>query len=331
MTNLQQPTIFSKSELETIQEKIFFEKPLGKIYQTIPFEKLVALFPKKKTKVGAKTWLKPEGCIGLMLLKHLFSLSDEKLIERLNSDWEMQYFCGIQLGLYTQIKDTDLPGRIRRYLGENIDFKKMQDILLESWKPEMQNIEIMLNDATVYESYIRYPTDVKLLWESCTYIYNSIIYICKELQVKLPKSKYSVQSQKQLSYSKCKRKTFKLTNRRKKTLLNLLNRLINQLDNIAIKFQINLPQKVNVVKQIYEQQLYMFENKINKIEDRIISLFKPYLRVMVRGKENKAYEFGAKVTKSQVDGINIIDHLSFDPFNECILFIIYFYHFKRLY
>jgi hypothetical protein len=48
-----------------------------------------------------------------------------------------------------------------------------------------------------------------------------------------------------------------------------------------------------------------------------VSLFKPYLRPIVRGKENKAVEFGMKAMISQVDGINFIDKLSFDPYNEC--------------
>ena len=48
-----------------------------------------------------------------------------------------------------------------------------------------------------------------------------------------------------------------------------------------------------------------------------MSLAKPYLRPIVRGKENKRVEFGAKLNVSQVDGINFIEHFSFDAFNEC--------------
>ena len=48
----------------------------------------------------------------------------------------------------------------------------------------------------------------------------------------------------------------------------------------------------------------------------LVSLFKPYLRPIVRGKEVKKVEFGAKVNKIQLDGINFIQHLSFNAFNE---------------
>ncbi|MGB1217178.1 MAG: transposase, partial [Saprospiraceae bacterium] len=36
----------------------------------------------------------------------------------------------------------------------------------------------------------------------------------------------------------------------------------------------------------------------------------------MRGKEKKPVEFGAKVHKLPIDGISIIEHLSFDAFNE---------------
>jgi len=45
-------------------------------------------------------------------------------------------------------------------------------------------------------------------------------------------------------------------------------------------------------------------------------LSKPYIRPIVRGKEVKPVEFGAKVNKLQVDGISFIEHISFDAFNE---------------
>ena len=49
---------------------------------------------------------------------------------------------------------------------------------------------------------------------------------------------------------------------------------------------------------------------------RIVSLNKPYVRPIVRGKETKAVEFGAKLHKVQVSGISFIEHLSYENFNE---------------
>jgi hypothetical protein len=52
------------------------------------------------------------------------------------------------------------------------------------------------------------------------------------------------------------------------------------------------------------------------VPDRIVSISKSYIRPIVRGKEVKAVEFGAKANMIQFDGINFIEHLSFNAFNE---------------
>ena len=52
------------------------------------------------------------------------------------------------------------------------------------------------------------------------------------------------------------------------------------------------------------------------IPNRIVSLSKPHLRPIVRGKEVKSVEFGAKGNSILVDGISFIEKLSFNAFNE---------------
>jgi IS5 family transposase len=63
---------------------------LGAIYQTIDWEGLTKLLPNKKTMKGSPAWLPIQGYFGLMFLKHYTKLSDEKLLERFNTDWGMQ-------------------------------------------------------------------------------------------------------------------------------------------------------------------------------------------------------------------------------------------------
>ena len=53
-----------------------------------------------------------------------------------------------------------------------------------------------------------------------------------------------------------------------------------------------------------------------KPKHRIVSLSKAYIRPIVRGKENKSVEFGAKVNKLQIGGLNFIEYASFHNFHE---------------
>src|SRR5690606_29459377 len=62
-------------------------------------------------------------------------------------------------------------------------------------------------------------------------------------------------------------------------------------------------------KKVLIQQHAHF-HKGEKPKDRIVSMDRPYIRPIVRGKETRPVEFGAKVNKFQVDGISFIEHLS---------------------
>ena len=79
--------------------------------------------------------------------------------------------------------------------------------------------------------------------------------------------------------------------------------------------------RLRIIAKVYAQQHQKaYGQPGEKIKDRIVSLYKPYIRPIVRGKEIKPVEFGAKVNKLEVDGISFIEHLSFDAFNETTRF-----------
>ncbi len=71
-----------------------------------------------------------------------------------------------------------------------------------------------------------------------------------------------------------------------------------------------------VVAEVYRQQQWMYENKTQRIDDRIVSLSQPHIRPIVRGKAGTAVEFGAKLSASVRDGYVFLDRISWDNFNE---------------
>lgn len=326
MTKLHNPTLFSDTEFRSFRFNQFEETELGQLYASFPFEELSKLLPQRSSSVGAPSWFKYQGYFGLMILKSYLNLSDAMLINRINTDWALQMFCGIQLKETEQIKDKDIPSRIRTFLGDNLDIESFQRVMIKYWKPYMQDTHCFLNDATAYESYIKYPTDVKLLWDSSVWVFETMFKYCKHLKIRRPRSKYRNHQIMQLNYQKTKRKGYKLTRKRKRLLLQLLNKGLGQLKDITGQYQDQISNQMNdkfqkrlrTIYIIQQQQQYMYDNPGQSVQDRIVSLFKPYLRPIVRGKEIKRVEFGAKVMTSQVDGINLIDKLSFDPFNESV-------------
>jgi hypothetical protein len=104
-----------------------------------------------------------------------------------------------------------------------------------------------------------------------------------------------------------------------RSLLLLLEKFNVELDRLEAEYRITMTKdqyrRRATAKKIHAQQ-YAYFHFGQKPKNRIVSLDKDYIRPIVRGKEVKPVEFGAKVNKFQIDGINFIEHLSFEAFHE---------------
>jgi IS5 family transposase len=190
----------------------FLQTDLGQLYLSLPLEGLSATIPAprhSKSGKGCKPWFDVKGGIALQFLKHYLCVSDEMLIQRINTDWSMQYFCGIRLKPTELIKDTNLPSYWRGYIGKYLDIAAMQKIFAACWKPFLTDSRISSEDATCYESRISYPTPVKLLWDCCNKVYLSYNSIKKQLKQRGSRCNYTDRRKEFLSYQKTKKKTKK--------------------------------------------------------------------------------------------------------------------------
>jgi hypothetical protein len=299
----------------------FNESELGGIYQAIPWNEIVKKLRIKENKKGPDLIFGPQGMIALMFLKSYVECSDEMLINHLNGNIHFQIFCGILLGA-ERIKNFKIVSDIRCRLARNLDVREVQSVLAGYWKPYMRDTNVAMEDATCYETSMRYPTNVKLLWESTEWSYNQLKLICKYLKIRMPRNKYEEQRDKYNNYSRKRKKINKETIKRTRSLLYLLGKLLGLLREIENQYQdqLDLPEKyherIKVIRKVLKQQQEIFETGNNSVPDRIVSISKSYIRPIVRGKETKPVEFGAKVNMIQFDGINFIEHLSFDAFNE---------------
>lgn len=324
-----QLTLFSPEVDQSIKYKVFKQTQLGQFHSSLPLQELAALLPSPKTKVGAPAWFSNEGKVALQFLKCYEGCSDAKLLERINTSWTLQFFCGIQLPASKMIGDKDLIWKTRAWVAKHLDWDVAQSTLIDAWKPQMELTHIGLSDATCYESYIKYPTDVKLLWDCCKWLEKELQRMRKALGAARQRNKYTEQKAKQLNYARRRRKTHKQTRGRQRQLLHLCQRQIGQLAHLIVLWNSDplkdpylfTPQELqrfDVIGQIYAQQQRHYDDPSEKIDNRIVSLYKPYLRPIVRGKENKRVEFGAKVNTWQVGGLNFIEYLSFNAFHEGI-------------
>lgn len=319
-----QPSLpFTEYDFLNKYRESFAVSELGRIHAMLPLkemaEELASHFPKKHPQ-GNRPTFPPEGEIALMFLKPYTGLSDNGLVEMLNGSIHMQMFCGVLIDPSHPIKDGKIVSAIRNRLALRLDIVKQQSVLYKKWDSLLKDKDLCMSDATCYESHLRYPTDIKLMWECCEWLYALLHKICREVGERLPRSKYNDVSRDCLAYAKQRKPRKSATRRMQRRLLRLLGKLIGQWNSLCrqyapvITLTAEQHKRILAVREVFRQQWDHFNRK--EVKHRIVSIDRPYIRPIVRGKENKRVEFGAKVNNIQIDGISFIEHHSFEAFNE---------------
>lgn len=321
-----QPTL-AFTEFDFIQKyrDSFKNSELGRIYEQLPLREIGEWFLEhlpKKNPQGNKPMFPIEGEVALMFLKSYTGASDNLLVEMLNGSYHMQMFCGVLVDPAHPIKDGKIVSAIRNRLARVMKIEDLQKILYKKWENDLRDKDMCMTDATCYESHLRYPTDIKLLWECCEWLNALIRDTCKKQTVRCPRNKYNDIDKARLAYAKQRKPKKSATRKLQRRLLSLLNKLIGQWNQLRRQFSVDIrlsaeqEKRLRAIASVYRQQLDHFNGE--EVKHRIVSIDRPYLRPIVRGKENKRVEFGAKVNNIQIDGISFIEHHSFEAFNEGI-------------
>lgn len=306
-------------------QESFSQHELGRIHAMLPLKEIAESIRAKmppRNPQGRKTIFPPEGEVGLMFLKPYTGLSDDRLIEMLNGNIYMQLFCGVLIDPLYPIENGKIVSAIRNRLGQYMDIPELQGVLFSAWKGELTDLDRCLADATCYESHLRYPTDIKLLWEACEWLQALIRKTCNELGERVPRNKYNDLAKARLNHAKKRKAKKSATKKLQRRLIALLEKLLSQWTNLrsqfnpAIHLTTDQESRLMTIRAVLRQQKDHFNNK--EVKHRIVSIDRPYIRPIVRGKENKRVEFGAKVNNIQIDGISFIELHSFEAFNEGI-------------
>jgi len=298
----------------------FKKSSLGQVHVAIPWAALVEQFKIKVNKKGPSSIFSPRGKLALMFLKNYSGLSDSKLIEQLNGNIHYQIFCDLLLEPGEHLENFKIVSQIRCELASELKIASCEKILMDAWKPYMSDLSSITCDATCYESSIKYPTDVKILFDSVKWIHGEIQSICKTHRIRQPRTKIKKWTGRAISFSKMKKKRKNKRRSLTRGLLRLLSKLIGIIEGLDIAHGPRTNSKRNLVrrstiKKILQQQSDKFYKGIRP-KDAIVSIDKPHIRPIVRGKEIKGVEFGSKLHKLQIDGISFIEHISFDAFHE---------------
>ena len=120
------------------------------------------------------------------------------------------------------IKNGKIVSAIRQRIAEVLDIRELQKLLYDKWGGSLKDKDLCLTDATCYESHLRFPTDVKLLWECCEWLQSLLKKTCKILKERLPRNKYRDIDRARLTYAKHRKHSRAATAKLRCRLLSLL-------------------------------------------------------------------------------------------------------------
>lgn len=182
----------------------------------------------------------------------------------------------------------------------------------------------LIMDATVADQMIAYPTDLGLLSRSREESERLIDGLCKELNIKnKPRTYRRIARKEYLNLAKNKNKSKKEIRKGIGQQLRYLNRNLKNIDrlldrsgNMSFPLEHRDQRIYWVIQHIYEQQAQMYNEHTHSIENRIVNIYQPYVRPIVRGKDKAQVEFGAKLGVSVQNGYARINTLSWEAYNE---------------
>lgn len=276
----------------TIIQFVNDQHPLIQLADIIPWNNLEKDLAKHYSHTGAPA--KPiRLMIGLLLLKQLYDLGDETIIEDWKRDPYFQYFTGEADFQWNQPCDPSDLVHFRKRIGKEgmeLILKMSIELVKNQKKKKGKKVKFdqVILDTTVQEKNVTYPTDFKL--------YNKVIKkvwkISQQEGIKLRQS-YSRTVKKlsnayRFSKSKVKKVRLQATRAQKKTK-TIAGRLLRDLNR---KLSPKLQERYSEFLQLSDQLLKQKRSDKNKV----YSLHAPEVSCISKGKTGKKYEFGSKVS-----------------------------------
>jgi len=321
-----------------------------KLSETIPWDSLGAVYNRSMHSTMGAPATPSRVVIGAMIIKHMKNLADEEVIRDISENPYYQYFLGFKDFKYRTIFVPSLFVEIRKRLGME-QLQEINDLFLsriereedepgeppsgssssskvspddlEDSNKEDKRSGMLIMDASVAPSDIRYPTDVDLLnhaREDAEAIIDEL-WISAKGKVK-PRTYRRVARKDYLAFSHQRKPGKQKIRRAIGKQLGCLSRDLGHIDNMldehrgAFPLIFKLQQRLWVIRELYRQQDWMYHNRKHAIEDRIVSISQPHVRPIVRGKAGKRTEFGAKISAVVINGNLYLDNLNWNAYNE---------------
>ena len=228
----------------------------------------------------------------MAILKHTFDLSDEDLCARWVENPYFQFFCGEEFFLHELPFDRSSLTRWRQRMGEERVAALLQESLsvaVRTGAMAPQDTRRVVVDTTVQPKNVMFPTDAKLLNRAR----EKLVALARKTGIELRQSyrrvgKFALIKHQRYAHAK----QFKRANRALRTLKTYLGRTIRDITRQIAgedEFQDIFRRPLHLASRVLDQR----QNQRGK---KVYSLHAPEVECIGKGKAQRPYEFGVKVS-----------------------------------
>ncbi len=239
--------------------------------------------------------------VGILYLKYLHNLSDEQVVLSFCENPYWQYFCGEEYFQHAlPIHPTSLT-KFRNRIGENgseILLKETIELGLKTAVIKKTDIDKINIDTTVQPKAIKYPTDSGLQHQ-CR---NKLVKLCQKHGIKL-RQNYTRLSKFQLLRGN--RYAFARQLRRATSCFKKIKIYLGRVYRDIERKLINSPHLTEHFSDILlKAKRLIYQKRDDK--SKLYSLHAPEVECIAKGKVQKKYEFGSKVSIATTSKSNFV-------------------------
>jgi transposase, IS5 family len=272
------------SLLSSFEEQLNHKHPLYILSNKIDWEKFEKEFKKHyHDRMGRPA--KPIRLMtGLLILKHIRNLSDESVVEQWQENSYYQYFCGEESFVNKPPCEASELVHFRNRIGK----EGMEMIFRESVRINGKDSDEgqVVVDTTVQEKNITYPTDDKLHKK----IINKCVSIAENEGIELRQSyRRTIKKLSYLQRFRKSKKQQKLSRKADRKVKTIAGRLVRELERKLLADRLSeYSSEIELFKKVLSQK--------RQDKNKVYSLHEPSVECISKGKTNKKYEFGNKVS-----------------------------------
>lgn len=313
--------------------KIFAVNRWVRLAQIIPWDLVDKKYAENfEGRITGNPSIESRLAFGALIIKQELCLSDEDTVVMIQENPHCQYFLGMSEFTEQAPFDSSKMVAFRKRFPAKAMAEINEAIITNERKTppspgsgnngtptENKNSGTLILDATCAPADIHFPTDAGILndaREKSEQLIDELFALSPD--GKKPRTHRRKARKAYLLLVRNKKPGYRLIRKALRGQLQFLNRNLGYIHKLSQTHPLSDRQKsrFDVLKEVYKQQKQMYDKKEHKVEKHIVSVHRPWIRPIVRGKLTANTEFGAKLALSMENGYARIEKLSWDAFNE---------------